>query len=549
MIKREIQKLEKDVFDILIIGAGVSGAAIAWDSALRGLKVALIEKNDFGHATSSATSKLIHGGLRYLKNFEFKVVRESLRERRYLLENIPHLAFPLPFLIPVYKNSSTPKWLLKIGLTVYDFLSYDRNFLKDSSKKIPRHKWYSREDALAMEPGLNSEQLLGAYCYYDVQDIFPERANMEYILSAGNQGAVIANYMEAEDFIYDSSKKKVSGVIARDLISNKTISINARVTVNATGPWGDVLLKKITPRPARTLVHSKGIHLIVPRIQKDRAITIETRTGEHIFILPWLNYTLLGTTDSAYNGPLDHIQVSKKEALEFLEAVNSCYPIDLKKIKILHAYAGVRPLVSASKTQVKTYNLSRKEEAFNHLKKEKISGLYSVFGGKWTTSRALAEKTVNDIIKTYSFKRAPCNTTTTPLSGESSTLLFYDFATKQISKYKNKIPGELLNHWIQYYGMHLDNVIKIYLSDPSMQKIVPGYNMISTADIIYSIRYEMALKLEDFLMRRSIAGNIGMPDKKSLEFIASVMSKELKWNKKDKESMITKYIKNHSLQK
>ncbi len=530
-MQRDIHKLSTDQFDILIIGGGISGAAIAWDAALRGYKTALIEKKDFGHGTSAATSKLIHGGLRYLAQYDFPVVRESLRERRLLEQNIPHQAFPLPFLLPIYDYFKTPRWMLAIGLTLYDILSFDKNRLKDKSKHLRNKKWYSRQEALAMEPGLDPNGLQGAYLYYDVINLHPERSNFDFVQSAAEQGATVANYVSFRDFIIEESAtgKRVSGVIAADETTQKTFPIRATVTVNAGGPWGDLILSKLHKNPVRQLVRSKGIHLLFRKFHGDHAITFETRDNRHFFIIPWLDYTLVGTTDTPFNEDPDKIRVTEQDAQEFIDLINAHYPANLTLKDVVHSYAGIRPLVAESGVS-STYKASRRHEIVNHKKAENIDGLISVFGGKWTTSRSLAQEAVNTIAALGKFQKKKCLTKITPLSAGRVGDSWEQFCAEAHRKYDALYGEKTIKRLLEIYGAHYSRVLEIMAAKKNMADVLDPATGVSRAEVYHAVKNEMALTLDDFLMRRSGIGNYGAVAEKSLQNITAEMGKLLKWN-------------------
>jgi glycerol-3-phosphate dehydrogenase len=269
---RDMKKMAGRHYDVLVIGGGITGAFIAWDATLRGLKVALIDKGDFGAATSAATSKLIHGGLRYLKTLEVGLVRESLQERRVMEIIAPHLVYPLPFVFPGYGWGMRGMPAAVSAMVFYDTLSYDRKWINDDDKKIPGHETFSAEQIHALEPILDPAELKGGVIYYDCQMYSPERLTLEPILSAAEYGADVANYAFAEDLI--SEGEGITGARVMDLMSGKEFEIKASVTVNAAGPWADLLLGKIRGRKHHGLVRSKGIHIITRPLHKDHAIEI-----------------------------------------------------------------------------------------------------------------------------------------------------------------------------------------------------------------------------------------------------------------------------------
>lgn len=548
-MKRELQRFQKRDFDILVIGGGVSGAAIAWDAVLRGFSVALIERKDFGHGTSAATSKLIHGGLRYLAQGDIPVVRESLKERRYLETNMPHQVFPLPFMLPIYDFTPTPRWMLGLGLTLYDLLSWDRNYIDDPDKHLDRKRWLSRERALQLEPGLNPNGLKGAYHYYDALNRHPNRSNIEYIISAAARGAEVANYVSCSEFIVEetSEGKRVCGVIAEDQIGRKEFPIRAKVTINATGPWGDLVLGKLNKNPAHKLMRSKGIHLLFPRFHKNTTIGIETRDKHHMFLIPWRDYSLLGTTDTEYTGNPDDLSVTEDDAQKFLTDFNEYFPQSKKALRdVVNSYAGLRPLVAESSVTT-SYKASRKHEIIYHKSHEKIDGLVSVFGGKWTTSRALAESTLDLVEKKFGFPHRRSISHKTPVLGGAVGGRLHTFIIDAHTKWDRVFPTQLIDHLIEIYGALYERVLDYAIKDKSLMRPIDAEYLFIHAEIYHAVEHEMALTLDDFLKRRSGLGNMGFISDSALTSVASTMGELLKWDGTRRREEIAAFKKSRTI--
>lgn len=547
-MKRDLQRLQNQVFDILVLGGGVSGASIAWDAALRGFSVALIERKDFGHATSAATSKLIHGGLRYLAQGDIPVVRESLRERRYLEMNMAHQVFPLPFLMPFYDFTPTPRWMLGVGLTLYDLLSWDRNYIDDPDKHIDRKRWLSREKALQLEPGLNPQGLKGAYHYYDALNRHPNRSNLEYVLSAASRGAQVANYVACDEFIIEetSAGKRVSGVIAKDTLTGRQFPVRAKVTVNATGPWGDIVLGKLHGAVEHKLVRSKGIHLLFPRFHKNTTVALETRDKHHIFLIPWGNYSLLGTTDTEFKGDPDDLNVTRDDAQDFLDLFNSYFPQKKTLGDVVNSYAGLRPLVAESSV-TSTYKASRRHEIVLHRKQDNVDGLVSVFGGKWTTSRALAEQTVDLIEKKFGFPRRHSISHKTPVVGGQVGTRLATFIAEAHARWDKVYSPQLINHLIEIYGALYERVLDYVIRDKSLLMPIENEYPFIRAEIHYAVDREMALTLADFLNRRCGLGNMGYISDSALSSVATVMGDLLRWDSTRRREEIAAFKKSRSI--
>lgn len=521
-MRRALTRLSDESFDLLIVGGGITGACVARDAALRGLKVALIEKNDFACATSAFNSKLIHGGLRYLRNLELGLVRESLRERRIWQRVAPHLVHPLPFLVPLFAANFSARATLAAGLSLYDMLSYDRNWLDDPHQRLPGHSWLDRREATAREPILDVPLLEGAFLYYDAQMYSPERLALECVIDADSHGAAVANHVEAKSLLLRDGR--VVGCAARDVFTRAPLDINAKQTLVAAGPWADLYLERALGQPAlHKLKRSKGIHVIVPARTRECALTM-TAGGGHFFVLPWRGHSLLGTTDTAYIGSPDDVDVSQGDIAGFFSFINKHWPAaQLHRGEVEHFYAGLRPLVDDGSKD--TYGTSRRAAIVDHGKSDGIEGLISVIGGKWTTSRALAEETVDILIQKTEKRVAPCSTATMHLPGGAIDR-FRDFEGAQKAAYPQI---ESISHVTRLYGARLPHLFEFNSGDADPLRALGATGDI-VAQIIYAIRAEMAMTLEDVIMRRTGIGQLGPPAPRVLNEVSKLMASELDWN-------------------
>lgn len=519
-MQRNLQRLSHDIFDLLIVGGGITGASVARDASARGLKVALIEKGDFASATSAHNSKLIHGGLRYLKNFELGLVRESLRERRIWQRIAPHLVRPLPFLIPQYYSRAKERLTLAAGLTLYDILSYDRTWLADPAQRLPRHSWLSRDAALAEEPVLEGDGFDGAFKYYDAQMYSPERLALDCLSDADANGAAIANYIAATGLLIREGR--VEGATVRDCFSDATFDVRAKRTLVATGPWSDIFLDAaLGKKTAHRILRSKGIHLIVPQVSRTAALTVAA-DGGHFFILPWRGRTILGTTDTAFTGDPNTVHVTEADIAEFLTFINGHLPeAKLRRADVIHSYAGLRPLVDEGNGD--TYGASRRAELIDH-REDGVEGLTSAIGGKWTTSRDLAEKIVNKLGAELGPMRA-CSTATTRLPGGNIDSVLSFHATQ-----KHAHPDiEGIDHLARLYGTRLDAMLAEAGNRPDLLQPL-GLTGDIGAQVLFAIREEMALTLADVVTRRTGIGQLGKPSADVLARTADIMATELGWS-------------------
>ncbi len=521
-------------YDIIVIGGGITGAAVAYDAASRGLSVALVEKDDFGSKTSSATSKLIHGGLRYLANFELSLVRESLKERR-VLENIaPNFVYPIGNMI-IFNNPAMKKqkYLLKIGMILYDILSFDKKFTWDKSKKLASHKNFSRKKTIKEEPALDSKEQDGSLVYYDCASMFPERLTLAFIKSAAAKGADVANYMEVKGFRILNSK--INGVNLFDKINNRAVSIKGKITINCAGPWADKVLSLTgTKEHKEILRRSEGIHIITKKILGKYLVTSSTPGGRHIFIIPWRGYSLIGTTDKEYIGSPDDWKIRKESVMELVNDVNSSFGENVKISydDILYCYGGLRPLVEDQTEDV--YESSRKYEIFDN-STDGFDGLITVEGGKYTTSRNLAENVMKMACRKLGVSGKKAGTDKEYLYGSEIEDIdaYVDFCK---TKYNN-LPSETVDYLSRIYGTEIDNLMSAAIKDKSLTTPLTSEGEIA-AQIIYAVENEMALKLTDILFRRTGLGTLGHPGKDVLKKITDMAGAILGWNQDRKNSEI-----------
>ncbi|MGB5092283.1 MAG: glycerol-3-phosphate dehydrogenase/oxidase [Parvibaculum sp.] len=541
-MQRDLNLMSSQTYDLVVIGGGITGASIAWDAALRGLKVALVEKDDFAHATTAGSSKLIHGGLRYLANGELKLVRESLRERRIWEVVAPHMVDPLPFILPVFGHKAG--FILSIGLFFYDLLSFDRNWLSDDDKKLPGFRSISRKKALQLVPSLPVNGLTGAKIYYDCQMYAPERMCLECLQGAVEYGADIANYAEVTGFDVEGDMEvgaRVKGVTVTDRLSGESHVIQGKVIVNASGPWADRLMGMVEgDAPARRLIRSKGIHIITRAISGKHALAVQSKIGGHFFVIPWRGHTIIGTTDTVFEEDPDNASVTESDIEAFLTVVNDGLPgLHLKRSDVLHFYVGLRPLVDTTPQVVgkdneagkDSYNASRAAEVYDHAPGEAVEGLISAIGGKWTTSRHLAEQVVDLALQKLG-RKAKCETHCTPLYGGEITR-FKSFVARARKRHPELAP-DIVEHLCRNYGAVYEDVLQTARNcgekSESLLKRLASDRPEIGAQIIHAVRHEMAPHLSDIVFRRTGLGTLGDPGVATINTVAQIMASELGWD-------------------
>ena len=516
-----LDRIEREPFDLAVIGGGVTGAGIALDAASRNFSVALIEKYDFASGTSSRSSKLIHGGLRYLEQFQFSLVGEALSERATLRRIAPHLSKPLAFLVPVYEGGAqsplgSNKLKLRAGLWLYDLLA--------GRKNIERHRWLTREAALKIAPALGAKNLRGAFIYYDCLTD-DARLVIEIIKAAARYGAVVANYAQASGFIRTNGR--ISGVQVEDCFTNRRIELRAKVIVNAAGVWSDEVSRRADANAAKRLRPSKGIHVVMPseKFSNTAAVLIPS-LGEQrfLFVIPWQGRTVIGTTDTEYAGDLDEPRAESEEISRVVESAARSFPsAAISTTDVISSYAGLRPLVGGDDKTTK--ELSRKEEIF-----ENEAGLISIIGGKLTTYRRMAERVVD--LAAQRLERGstlPSITARIPLTGGPS---LSENLKEEIKQAANEfgVTIRTAEHLIETYGGNYRKLLEITRESEDLKQALTADLPHIEAEVVYAVRYEMAMTLDDFLARRTRIAILAREGGRSCAArVAEVMGRELGW--------------------
>jgi len=533
-MERFIDKCSEREFDLLVIGGGITGAAVAYDAASRGLSVAMVEKQDFGCATSAATSKLIHGGSRYLANYEFGLVRESLRERKALSNIAPNFVYPQPVIFPFYDDRpGSERWMVKAGMTLYDLLSFDKRSTWDKSKQLPNHKMLSAQEVLRLEPNFRAQGLRGATLFYDCNSLCPERLTLAFVKSAARAGAQVANYAKVEGFLL-SGNRRVGGVKVRDLIQNKDVKIKARLVINCSGPWADIILNSITDRGAGTKVRrSEGIHVITRKLVNTHEVACGSKRGKPILFLPWRGHTLIGLTDTEYVGDPDDYRVTRAAIEELLADASDRLAVEpIRYEDILYTYGGLRPLVDDQSKG--TRESSRRYEIYDNAESG-VDGLLTVAGGKYTTSRGLAENVMKMVAKKLGRDLGKCVTAQCHLAGcEIEDLDAFMAAVKSA---KGGLDERTLDWLGRHYGTEWQRVANIARADKELAKPLDADGEI-LAQVVYAIREEMALALKDIFFRRTGLGTLGDPGDAVIDKVAALSATELGWTDDRKRSEV-----------
>ncbi len=540
-MKRNLEEFEGKTFDLVIIGGGITGACLATDAALRGLSVALVEKGDFGAATSSASSKLLHGGIRYLQQLNFAKVRESAKERIYFQQLAPHLTYYIPFIIPTYKKFSKGKLVMKAAIILYQAIctGLDR-ILCDPSKKLPASRFLSRQEVIDAVPDIHADNITGGIVLYESHMFSSERMTLGFLETAHIHGANIANYLAVESFL-QSGKDCISGVKVKDQLGGEIFDISAKLVVNAAGPWIPLLNHDIDQKKNVEGVvnaYSKGAHIITRQLAQGYAVALPTqkqnqalinRGGRHVFIIPWRGCSLIGTTYEPYDGALDDVCATESDIDEMLSDINFAMGRDvLQRDDVLHAYAGIYPLID-DVINTNVYQGTGEYQIIDHAETDSLDGLVSVFGAKFTTARLLAEKALDKITPRLNKPSAACTTRSARLvSGNIDNMEL--FRSEQCTRYGTMLPAQVIMNLVTSYGTNIKHVMSLIESDNTLaQELLPG-RLVVAAEVVYSTRYEMACHLDDFIFRRTGLGTLGNPGEEVLQHCANLMGEELGWS-------------------
>jgi glycerol-3-phosphate dehydrogenase len=512
VIKRDFDAAAKETFDLIVVGGGIIGAGIARDAALRGLKTLILDKVDFACGTTSRSSRLIHGGLRYLKRLELGLVRQDLRERDVLLSIAPHLVHPLSFIIPVTSGKPLQRLALPFGLMLYDLLYW--------RKSLPSHQRLTRRETLDFEPGLEPKGLLGSYLYHDCQVPFAERLCLENVLSAAEHGATILNHARVTEFLRDGNS--VSGVVVQDQISGETYQMRARIVVNATGHWVDSVRNMLGKGSRPMIRRTKGIHLLTPQISRNAVVLFAFADSRLFFVIPWQNYSLIGTTDTDYTGDLDAVEAEANDVTYLLKEVQRIFP-NVKSSDIFYTYAGLRAL-AYSKSR-KPGDVSRTHKLVDHEREDGIGGFVSVLGGKITAYRAVAEQTI-DLVCHKLAAKAPCTTAEVPLPGAPMV----PQQSLQQAANERGLALDTVSHLASLYGSRFSQVLDILNRNPKGAQHLCPHSQDIVAQIQHAVEQEGALTIEDFLLRRSAIGLSPCQGLDTLNSVASEMGRLLGWS-------------------
>ena len=520
-----ITALGSESFDVLVIGGGVNGVGAALDAASRGLKVALIESQDIAAGTSSRSSKLIHGGLRYLEQYDFKLVREALHERELLVSTLcPHLVKPVGFLFPLTEKFKERTYV-GAGLALYDAL---RGF----QRGMPWHKHLSQKQINEIAPSLRPDIIMGAIKYFDAQ-VDDARHTLSVARTAARHGAVIATRVSAESLIRNG--KRVVGVNARDLVSGERISIKATVTVMCAGVWSDELHANFDLKPGYNVTMSKGVHIVLPgsAIKSDAGIILKTPVSV-LFIIPWADKWIVGTTDTPYTGDRAEPFANREDVQYIVDQANRVLTPQIKIDEIIGVYAGLRPLVANNKGSATT-KLSRE-----HTVDRPAPGFVSIAGGKYTTYRIMGRDVIDLAVNELRKLSPESVTEKLPLIGADG----YFALVQQIEAIADEsgLDSQTVTHLLNRYGSLISEILDLIKADPSLAKKLDADLPYLKAEIYYAVSHEGARSVDDVISRRTRisfeAHNQGLD---LADAIAEIIAPVLDWSTKERKASVAAY--------
>jgi glycerol-3-phosphate dehydrogenase len=547
-MQRDLAALARDEFDLVVIGGGMFGAAAALDAAQRGLRTALIERADWGGATSSHSFKMVHGGIRYLQHADFARVRQSARARSAFLRAAPHLVQPLPIVIPTYGWGMKSKPVLRAGMAAYDLLTADRNRgIADPRRRIPRARFIGREETLRRYPGLARERLTGAGIFCDGQMYNPPRLVLAYVQSAVSAGAVCANYVEATGLV--QRQGRVCGVTARDALGGSRLEIRGRLVLNAAGPYAEGILDRSLGRALTPPTpFSRDAYFIVrrPLVDGDHALTLPSRSSDgdavvsrgarHLFIVPWRGATLVGVWHKVYRGDPDRYTIDDAELSAWIDEINWAYRgLDLSPADVALGSAGLVPF-GESDPNAPDLKFAHRSRLVDHRAERGLDGLLTLIGVRYTTGPVEAVEAVDLAAARLERPVAPSRIEHEPVHGgrvDDFEALVRGLAAKVPAGVHPRVPRALAHN----HGSEADAVLRLVRERPHLGRALPD-SAVLAAEVVLAARSEMAQTLADAVFRRTELGTLGFPGEAALDAAARLMGECMGWEQSRRDAEV-----------
>ena len=531
VVQRNLAALANTAFDLLVIGGGIYGAAAAWDATQRGLSVALVDKGDFGGATSFNSAKTLHGGVRALQTGNIAELRQFVRERRALSNIAPHLVQPLPFLVPTYDRIARNRWLMRLYFAVNDLIAHDRNDVRDPALRLPAARLVSRAECLTLSPSIDPSGVTGGIEWYDCQMYNSDRVTLSFLLSARRGGAVIANYAEVTALEWHNGH--LSGACIRDRagpanhMDDRTVGIRARVVLNCAGPWAGELLAALAPHAAGSLSTplSKAMNLVTKRPLVETHAIGGPAAGRLLFIAPWRGHAIVGTSHDPFYGPAGTLTVGRADVAKFLDEVHEAFPgAGLQPADVSLVHRGLLPA-----TNGRGANTLLKTSQIRDHRPDGVPGLVSVLGVRYTTARDTAQRAVDTVFRVLGKTPPPCRTAITPLVGgeTSDTQALLREAVATVAPHVTAATAARL---VRSYGTEYRQLLDKLEAQPADACRLGTDCDVTPGELRHAVRAEMALTLEDAIFRRTEVASAGHPGQDALQSAAAVMAEELGWS-------------------
>jgi glycerol-3-phosphate dehydrogenase len=539
LMQRALSELSDQQFDILIIGGGAAGAAIAREACIRGFKTALIERDDFGAATSAHCFKVVHGGIRYTQHGDIRRMRASCLERAILLRIAPHLVSTLPFVIPTYGRGKGSRWFLGSGMLLYDLLTRDYNALvTDPCRKIRGTQFLSRSETLQLFPQIVSDGLSGAAVFEDGQMYNPPRLVLGFVAAAAGLGASVANHVEAERFLL--AGRRVIGATARDRLTGARFEIRARLVINATGPWAEGLLRPDVGAQVPAGVYSRDACFVVARRPTTRsALAVQGRTRDsdallarnarHMFLVPWRSSTLIGVWHSVVERDPDNVNMNRDELRAFIDEINACYPaLALKESEVTMAGFGLVPFGAAARQSRDALSFGKQSRLIDHARTNGLSGLLTLISVRYTVARKDAATVLDAAAEHLGQRGSGAESTCQHLPG-GDIEDFAAFVAQLRARWPSWLPPASCEGFAQNYGSNAWAILAFAERQSALKRCLPGSN-VSHAEVIYAVREEMAHRMADVVFRRTDLGTDGHPGTSALDEVQELMRRECSWS-------------------
>lgn len=537
---RRIGPAVRTHYDVIVIGGGISGAQIARHAAGRGLRTIMVEARDFSAGTSAATSKMIHGGLRYLEQHDFAVVQEAVKERRYLGIAAPHLVAPQSFMLTAFDWSEPKAPVLGAGVALYETMAWQRNLGLRRDNQSPRFRWIPREKLLRAVPWLEPEGLRGAWKHDDTLNLHAERLLLAVVKAFAADGGTAVNHAKVTRILRDDRAGRVAGVEVTDQVSGQVAQLRAPVVINAAGPWVVEALGDLAPRSGLRVRQSKGVHLITADLGGGAGVFVRGRNGRHVIVNPWNGRSLIGPTDTLIDGGADDASTEPADVDLLLETIDSVSARPLDREKIISTMVGVRPLIDDG---ADTYTASRRFDISDHADIG-VDGLISVSGGKWTTARLMGHKVIEHVIAHQRAVLPPVRHFDSRLLPLSTSFGAYDtladaFQSAVRSHSELELPESTRIHLARLYGTEHERVLDLVAQHPELgERLGPDI----AAQVVYAVVAEAAVTLADVLDRRLVLGTLGDVAPGLVQRTAEIMARARGWSESELAEQVTTYL-------